>query len=293
MNMKEWKLSCSNDWNSVDHTFDYKSREIQKSLKYNPDPNATVRHHLMDTPEQIVYNKEHYEMWGHNLDGTFEYGKYMIFVTQEEHEKIHNRGIGHEVSVETREKISESLKNSNKHPWRGKKRSEETRQKMSISQKGHTVSDETREKISSSVKELWKDDEYKQAHIEYMKTRVGENAPHYGKPHSDDTKEKMSRAKSGEKNPNYGKHFSKEHREKISTSNKGKIISDETRKRMSESKKGKCDGENNPFYGKNHSEETKKKIIETTRRRKALYKEYIDNGGTLSYKEFIKINKDA
>lgn len=63
MDRRQWCTACLNDWNSVDHTFDYKSRLIQKSLKYNSDPNAIVRHHLMDTPEQIAYNNEHYEMW--------------------------------------------------------------------------------------------------------------------------------------------------------------------------------------------------------------------------------------
>ena len=64
MDRRQWCTACSNDWNSVDHKYDYLSRAIQRSLKYNSDPNATVRHHLMDTSEQIAYNKEHYEMWG-------------------------------------------------------------------------------------------------------------------------------------------------------------------------------------------------------------------------------------
>lgn len=54
---------------------------------------------------------------GHNLDGTFEYGKYMIFVTKEEHHKIHI------LSELTRQRISEA--------HTGKKHSEETKQLLS------------------------------------------------------------------------------------------------------------------------------------------------------------------
>ena len=45
--------------------------------------------------------------------------------------------------------------------------------------------------------------------------------------------------------------------------NKGKYISEETRKKLSE----KLKGENNPRYGKHLSEETKKKISEAAKRR--------------------------
>ena len=38
--------------------------------------------------------------------------------------------------------------------------------------------------------------------------------------------------------------------------NKGKRLSEETRKKMSESKKGK----NHPFFGKQHSEKTRRKM---------------------------------
>ena len=36
-----------------------------------------VVHHRDDTEECCKYNEEHYELWGFNLDGTFEYGKYI------------------------------------------------------------------------------------------------------------------------------------------------------------------------------------------------------------------------
>lgn len=62
---------------------------------------------------------------------------------------------------------------------------------------------------------------------------------------------------SGELNPN-SSGLSKQHRERISKSHKGKIVSQETRRRMSESKLG------NPGYwkGRHHSTETKAKLSE-------------------------------
>jgi len=84
MNCSGWKFARKNNL-ILDWSFYTKTREIQKSLQYNKDPNAVVIHHLRDTEEQRKYNDEHYELWGHNLDGTFEYGKYVVFVTKEEH----------------------------------------------------------------------------------------------------------------------------------------------------------------------------------------------------------------
>ena len=120
-------------------------------------------HHLMDTPEQIKYNTEHYEMWGHNLDGTFEYGKYVICCTKADHVKIHAAAepgkYGHEVSEETRKKLSERFKGEDnpqygrrgelaacygrtgdKHPMFGKTHTEEARNKIGeASKKRHAA----------------------------------------------------------------------------------------------------------------------------------------------------------
>ena len=52
-------------------------------------------------------------------------------------------------------------------------------------------------------------------------------------------------------------------RERVSETHKGKIVTEETRKKQSQARKGKYCGEDNPFYGKHHSEETKARISET------------------------------
>ena len=101
MNQKEWKKS---DKFPGKYEWYNKTRKLQKSLQYNNDPNATVIHHLRGTEEQQKYNDEHYELWGFNLDGTFEYEKYVIFVTKEQHTEIHK------CSEETINKISTTLK---------------------------------------------------------------------------------------------------------------------------------------------------------------------------------------
>ena len=110
----------------------------------------------------------------------------------------------------------------------GFRHSEETRKKISESQKGENNpmygkkhSEESRKKISEALK--------------------GENHPMYGKTHSEETKKKMSEAQKGENNPMYGKTHSEEARKKISESQKG---------------------ENNSMYGKTHSEEARKKMSE-------------------------------
>jgi hypothetical protein len=96
-----------------------------------------------------------------------------------------------------------------------------------------------------------------------------------GKYHSEETKRKMSEVNKGENNPSYGKKgknsplygrkHTKETRRKQSEKmkgennpNYGKSPSEETRKKLSKSR----EGENNHMYGKSHSEETRRKQSE-------------------------------
>lgn len=177
MNQREWKYSARYDGK---YKWRNKAKSIQKSLKYNSNPNATLIHHLRDTEEQRKYNDEHYELWGHNLDGTFEYGKYVIFVTKEEHTEIHK------CSEETRKKRSESLKNN--HPMRGKHLSSATKEKLRIANTGKHHTDETIEKIKRN----------------HSHNRLGKH-------HTDETKQLLREI-------NTGKHHTDESKSKISKS---------------------------------------------------------------------------
>ena len=112
---------------------------------------------------------------------------------------------GKKFSEETKQKISKSNK--------GKKFSEETKQKMSIAKKGRysgrICSDETKQKISNAKKGIPSNNIY-----------------------SDETKQKMSYAQKGRVHSN-------ETKQKMSESRKGRIISNETRKKISETTKNK------------------------------------------------------
>ena len=106
--------------------------------------------------------------------------------------------------------------------------------------------------------------------------------PMKGKKHSEETKRKMREHHAnfkGENSPIYGRKFPGR--------GKGRVLSEETRRKIGVANKGKCKGkvpwnkgipmdektkeklrqlnigEKNPFYGKKHSEETIKKITQT------------------------------
>lgn len=117
------------------------------------------------------------------------------------------------------------MKKGQKNPHRGVPHSPETRAKMSKSHVGLKPSDETRKRLSES--------------------KTGKNNPMYGKHPSEETRRKMSMAQSKAQN--------------------GKIVSDETKQRISKALTGKLVGDKNPFYGKHHSPETREKLAEISR----------------------------
>jgi group I intron endonuclease len=88
------------------------------------------------------------------------------------------------------------------------KHSEESKQKMSKSLKGRKLTEETRQKLSE--------------------IRKGENHPMYGKHPTEEARQKMSEShkglQAGENNPMYGKHHSEESKQKMSDSRKGKRV---------------------------------------------------------------------
>jgi len=90
---------------------------------------------------------------------------------------------------------------------------------------GWVPSEETRRKISEGNKNP----------SEETRRKISER----NKNPSEETRIKMSERQKGEKNHNYGKILSEETKRKISESNKGKICSEETRKKRSENIKGR------------------------------------------------------
>lgn len=116
---------------------------------------------------------------------------------------------GKPLSEQTKKRLSESQK--------GKAKSEETKRRMSIARKGYVTPEATKEKLRAYGKTRVLSPEHKQKLI---------NA-NTGKRHSAESLKKMSDAKKG-------KVRSESHCKNISKGNKGKIIPEETRRRMSE-----------------------------------------------------------
>ena len=109
---------------------------------------------------------------------------------------------------------------------------------------GWTITEEQRILRSKQVKELHKD------------KKVGM----HGKKHSDETKLKISESHRGRpKEWLRGRTLSDETKQKIREKHLGKIVSEETRKRISKNHHD-VSGKNNPMYGKKHSPETIEKI---------------------------------
>ena len=155
MNRKEYleSGSCS--------VYHYKSRKLLNDWKIkNNITEICDVHHRDDTEETINYNNKHYELWGFNEDGTFEYGKYVVFLTRSEHAAYH----GHQRTGE-------------KCYMYGKHHTDESKAKISAAKKGQTHTEDVKAKMSA--------------------TRKGENNPFYGKTHTHETKARISAANRG------------------------------------------------------------------------------------------------
>ena len=131
----------------------------------------------------------------------------------------------------------------------GRKHKEETKRKISESEKGKVVSEKTRQLLSKIAKGTNTGPKSEETKRRMSKARKGI-------PLSEEHKAKLSKAKLGKKRP----PFTDETRRKMSENQKGKKHSEEVKRKMSIAKKGKYVGEKNPFYGKHHTEETKNKI---------------------------------
>ena len=308
MNQREWKKS---DRYKGKYTWRNKVKSIQKSLKYNSNPNATFIHHLRDTEEQRKYNDEHYELWGFNEDGTFEYGKYVIFVTAEEHTEIHK------CSEETREKMSASLKRTLSTDEQKAKRSaqrrsewdDERRYKYSIMFSGENnhnygkkASDELRKLLSESHKGI------KQSKETILKRSNSLKEYNRLNPRTKETCDKISKAISGKNNPNYGKVYTDDEKDHLRC--KSKTSRDAVKflysiyKRyggilqwndfQSAIKKGSIVFEEFATSVYTHMFETKQQDIDlpkktpfkVTKDKAAMYKLYKRHGGELKWNDF-------
>lgn len=161
MNRKEWL----ENGRTVNRQRNYITKLLKQWKLDNNISGRCVVHHRDDTEETRKYNEEHYELWGFNEDGTFEYGKYIVFMTHREHASYHNSRITR--SVEQRKRISDSLIGrfaGENHPLYGKHHTEESRKRMSESHKGKTLSKEARDKISKSNKGTVRTETHKAAY---------------------------------------------------------------------------------------------------------------------------------
>ena len=137
------------------------------------------------------------------------------------------------------------------HPRYGKHHSEETKKKISESNKGKIVSDESREKMSRAQKGKTYSDEYKQNMSEVLTGRIISEA----------TRKKLSEVLTG-------REFSDDHRSNLSEAMKKVWENEEYREsRSGENHPFFGDGKKNPMYGKHHSDEARQKISEAAKER--------------------------
>ena len=166
---------------------------------------AIKKHGIENFKKEILYSRIQYRETADDME-RFAIAKERAIGKAEYN--LANGGQGGNLGDAINKKISEALKNKNK----GKKLSEETKQKISEKMKGNTnskgkkLSEETRKKISEAEKG--------------KPGMKGEKNPMWGRHHTEETKKKLSEAKIGKKNPNYGKSLSEETRKKISEARK-------------------------------------------------------------------------
>lgn len=146
-----------------------------------------------------------------------------------------NRGRKH--TEEHRRKNSEANMGEKNHFY-GKEHSEESKIKMSKSHTGVVRSEETNKKQSETNKR----NKVNVGEKNGMYGMNGDKNPFFGREHTEETKQKLSKIRkekySGENHNMFGKKHSEETKMRMSEVKKGKKASDETRLKMSESHSG-------------------------------------------------------
>jgi hypothetical protein len=130
--------------------------------------------------------------------------------------------------------------------------SDETRKKISETLMGHHITEETRRRMSESHKKnpvsYWKGKSLSDDH----KRHIRENAPRgdLNPAKRPEVREKISRALMGRLGPNCGKTFTNKHKKRIGEGNRGKVRSEESKKKISETrrKNGIAKGPRNPAW---------------------------------------------
>ena len=133
--MNKEQYYANTDWFAVNrHNEHYKlvHKELTKWKNEHCITAKCIVHHRTDTEETRKYNNEHYERWGCNEDGSFEYGKYVTFMTQGQHNTEHFTN--HVFSDAYRAKMSEST-SGEKNGMFGKKHTAATKAILSAKKK--------------------------------------------------------------------------------------------------------------------------------------------------------------
>ena len=206
---------------------------------------ASLFKHLVKDPDNIVLltAKEHFichmlleniydvpemkfAIWRMCNDGTYKVSsRYYAYIKEKIARESSKLNKGRKLSAETRRKISEANK--------GRVHSEKTKEKMrnSYDPQKHVVSDKQRKTLSENARKrfkgLKKTEEFKK-HLSEIRSGSGNTM--YGKCN----KEFMSEEKYAE----YRKH--------LSEALTGRIVSEETRKKIGEKTKERCQGGSNP-----------------------------------------------
>lgn len=319
MDQKEWKSSQKYEGKYIWYN---KAKQIQRSLVYNKDAAAKVIHHLRDTEDQRKYNDEHYEFWGFNQDGSFEYGKYVVFVTNKEHTEIHKH------SEETRRKMrehnaksmlgkhhSEDAKHSISSALKGITRSDDTKNKISLANKGKIVSQETRDKLSKSISKIMTPE-----HKAFISERTKESmtdevrikcSKSQKERFANMTDEELSKFKAkckevsnrdSVKLANSIAHKElwqdEEYRQKQIASHTGKIVTEETKEKHRQRTLSLWQDEeyrnkvSTALKLKDHTKEHDDKVRLARKQMSDAYKLYKTNGGILKWNDFQKVYKE-
>ena len=113
-----------------------------KAVEYFNLQKGEVIHHLMETEEQREFNKKHYERWGFDFNGEM---KFAVKMEKEEHDLYHA-----------------SLR-------KGKKNSEEHKQKCSEASKKLWENQDYRNRVLTRRKDFWKKEEAHKHQSEALK----------------------------------------------------------------------------------------------------------------------------